>query len=192
LNRDTNSSLTDEALVCLLRSGQTTALREIFMRYHGQLHKTVIGLLQDPEQAKDIVQDVFIDLWNRRETANIKILGPFLITSVRSISLARLRNGKIQAHHLSLIENIQFVNQTEDAINVQELNQSLQDALSELSTRCKEVFVLSRFDNLSHKEISARLGITPKTVEVQIHKALTLLRKKLDKALVLLIASLFI
>ena len=68
----------------------------------------------------------------------------------------------------------------------------MQDALSELSPRCKEVFELSRFENLSHKEISVRLGITTKTVEVQIHKALMLLRKKLDKAVALLLLSQFI
>jgi len=162
------------------------------MRYHAPLHRTVFGLLQDHDQANDVVQEVFIDLWNRRETAEIQMLRPYLNSAVRFRSLARLRNGRVQAHHLALIENIQFVNQTEDAINEQELNQSLQDALSELSPRCREIFTLSRFENLSHKQISVRLGITPKTVEVHIHKALILLRKKLDKAIIIIVALLAI
>lgn len=166
----------------MLRRGQTSALREIFMRYHARLHRTVMGLLQDQDQANDVVQEIFIDLWDRRESADIQSLQSYLVRAVRFNSLARLRNGRVRAHHLTLLENIQFVNQTEEAINVQELNQSLKNALSELSPRCKEVFELSRFENLSHKEISGRLGITPKTVEVQIHKALALLRKKIDKA----------
>ena len=191
MNRDANSSLSDEALVLMLRSGQTAALHEIFTRYHGRLYRSVTGLLNDEELAKDVVQEIFIDLWSRRDSADIQILQPYLTTAVRFKALARLRNGKVQAHHLALMEKIQFVNQTEDAINIEELNQSLQLALSELSPRCKEVFELSRFENLTHKQIAGRLGITPKTVEVQIHKALTLLRKKLDKAVIISIATLF-
>ena len=176
----------------MLRSGQSSALREIFVRHHGRLFRIVAGLLLDEEQAKDIVQEIFIDLWNRRDSSDIKTLQPYLISAVRFKALASLRNGKVKAHHLALVERIQFVNQTEDAINAQELNQSLQLALSELSPRCKEVFELSRFENLTHKQIAGRLGITPKTVEVQIHKALILLRKKLDKAIMIGFVSLFI
>ena len=176
----------------MLRSGQSSALREIFVRHHGRLFRIVAGLLLDEEQAKDIVQEIFIDLWNRRDSSDIKTLQAYLISAVRFKALASLRNGKVKAHHLALMERIQFVNQTEDAINAQELNQSLQLALSELSPRCKEVFELSRFENLTHKQIAGRLGITPKTVEVQIHKALILLRKKLDKAIMIGFVSLFI
>ena len=191
LNRDAKSALTDEALVLMLRRGQTTALQEIFTRYHGQLYKTVMGVLMDTELAKDMVQDVFIDLWNRRDSPSIQMLQPYLVSAVRTKALMGLRNGRLKADHLAMMERIQFINQTEDAINVQELNQSLQLALSELAPRCKEVFELSRFENLTHKQIAGRLGITPKTVEVQIHKALTLLRKKLDKAIVISIVALF-
>ena len=146
----------------------------------------------DGELAKDIVQEIFIDLWNRRESAEIKLLQPYLISAVRFKALKGLRNGRVKAHHLAMMERIQFVNQTEDAINVQELNHSLQLALSELAPRCKEVFELSRFENLTHKQIAGRLGITTKTVEVQIHKALMLLRKKLDKAVMLSLVALFV
>lgn len=176
----------------MLRIGHTSALQEIFVRYHGRLYKTVVGMLLDEEQAKDIVQEIFIDLWNRRDSSDIQNLLPYLISAVRFRALARLRNGKVRAHHLALMERIQFVNQTEDAINAHELNQSLQLALAELSPRCKEVFELSRFENLTHKQIAGRLGITPKTVEVQIHKALAVLRKKLDKAVVVSLVSLFV
>jgi RNA polymerase sigma-70 factor (ECF subfamily) len=191
LERNAKSDLTDEALVLMLRRGQTSALHEIFMRYHGRLYRTVAGLLLDDEQAKDIVQEIFIDLWNRRDTSDIQTLQPYLISAVRFKALTYLRNGKVTAQHLALIERIQFVNQTEDAINVRELNQSLQLALSELSPRCKQVFELSRFENLTYKQIASRLGITPKTVEVQIHKALILLRKKLDKAVIISLVMLF-
>lgn len=191
MNRDANSELSDEALVSMLRNGHTSALREIFMRYHGRLYKTVMGVLMDSELAKDLVQDVFIDLWNRRESCDIHLLETYLISSIRVKALKGLRKDKVTAHHLAMMERIKFVNQTEDNINVQELNQSLRAALSQLTPRCKEVFELSRFENLTHKQIAGHLGITPKTVEVQIHKALTLLRKKLDKAVIIAMVALF-
>ena len=149
--------------------------------YTGQLRDCLL----DDDQAKDIVQEIFIDLWNRRDSSDIQSTSaiPDFCGSIQGTD--HLRDGKVQARHLALMERIQFVNQTEDAINVQELNQSLQLALLELSPRCKEVFELSRFENLTYKQIAGRLGITPKTVEVQIHKALVLLRKKLDKAVII-------
>jgi RNA polymerase sigma-70 factor (ECF subfamily) len=85
-----------------------------------------------------------------------------------------------------LVQNIQFVNQTEELINFTELDNSLKTELEQLPPRCKQVFELSRFENLSHKEIAGRLGITTKTVEVQIHKALVVLRNRLDKTLILI------
>lgn len=184
--------MSDEALVSLLRDDQTSALREIFDRYHEPAYKIAFGVLRDGDVAKDLVQELFIDLWMRRHTVDIQSLRPYINTAVRFKALALLRNGKLHARHLALMDRIRFVNQTEEAINIRELDESLRQALSELAPRCKEVFELSRFENLSHKQIAGRLGITPKTVEVQIHKALMLLRKRLDKTVIVLFTTLFV
>ena len=183
-------SLPDEELIIMLRSDNTAALKEIFHRFHIRLFQMAVGVLRNEDLSKDIVQDVFIDLWNRRHTSNIQSLNNYLVTAIKFQALKQLRNGKLQDHHLKLIQNIQFVNQTEESINFSELDASLKLALDQLPPRCKQVFELSRFDNLSHKEIAGKLGITAKTVEVQIHKALMVLRKRLDKTVVVLLASL--
>jgi RNA polymerase sigma-70 factor (family 1) len=185
-------SLTDEALIEMLRSNHEWALKVIFNRYNIPLYQLAVGVLRDEALAKDIVQDVFIDLWARRNTSNIQILNNYLMTAIKFQALKQLRNGKLQEHHLRLIQNIQFVNQTEEAINVRELDTSLKLALEQLPPRCKQVFELSRFENLSHKEIAGKLGITAKTVEVQIHKALAVLRKSLDKTIGLAFVGLFL
>ena len=184
-----NFSIQDEELIKMLRSDDIGALKEIFQRFHIRLFQLAAGVLHNEDLAKDIVQDVFIDLWNRRHTSNIQILNNYLVTAIKFQALKQLRNGKLQDHHLKLIQNIQFVNQTEDSINFSELDSSLKLALDQLPPRCKQVFELSRFENLSHKEIAGKLGITAKTVEVQIHKALVVLRKRLDKTVVVLLAS---
>jgi RNA polymerase sigma-70 factor (ECF subfamily) len=184
-------SLTDEALIQLLQSDDEGALKEIFNRFNARLYQLAVGVLRDEDLAKDIVQEVFIDLWNRRHTSNIQTLQNYLVKAIKFQALKQLRNGKLREHHLKLVGNILFVNQTEESIRFEELDHSLKVALAQLPPRCKKVFELSRYENLSHKEIAGKLGITAKTVEVQIHKALILLRKRLDKIVAIILAVLF-
>ncbi len=176
----------------MLRGDHACALKEIFNRFQTRLFRMAFGVLEDEALAKDIVQEVFIDLWNRRHTTDIQNLQSYLPAAIKYQTLNQLRNGKLREHHLKLIQNIQFVNQTEESINVEELDASLRIALDQLPARCKEVFELSRFENLTHKQIAGKLGITAKTVEVQIHKALSVLRKRLDKTIVIMFGYLLL
>ncbi len=178
---------TDAALLEMLRDNHAWALREIFDRYHLRLHRLAAGVLNDDEQAKDFVQDVFVDLWNRRHTSNIRTLSHYLTRAVKFQVLRHLRDGRIQEHHLKLVQRMEFVNQTEDTLNFKELEVQLQKAVEILPPRCREVFFLSRYESLSHKEISERLNISPKTVEVQIGKALSILRSKLEGIVLLIV-----
>ncbi|MBL0740178.1 RNA polymerase sigma-70 factor [Chryseolinea lacunae] len=183
--------MSDEALFEMLREDHAWALKEIFERHNLRLFRMAAGVLNDDDQAKDLVQDVFVDLWNRRHTSNVQILSHYLSRAIKFQVLKQLRNGKLQEHHLKLAQKVQFANQTEELLNFQELEEQLQKAIAVLPTRCKEVFFLSRYQNLSHKEISTRLKISPKTVEAQIGKALTFLRSKLE-GIVLMVAMLFL
>lgn len=176
-------SLPDETLVEMLAADSEWALKEIFNRYNLRLFRQAVGVLQDEDLAKDVVQNVFIDLWNRRRSSGIQTLSHYLSTAVRFQVLKQLRNGKAHAHHLKTLAELQLTNQTQETIDHNELENVLQTAVEQLAPRCKEVFVLSRFENLSHKEISSRLNISTKTVEVQITKALSLLRQKIQKLL---------
>ena len=171
----------DEALLEMLRSDHAWALKEIFNRYHIRMFRSAAGVLRDEDQAKDLVQDVFVDLWNRRHSSDIRILSHYLFRAIKFQVLKHLRNGKIQDHHLKLAQKVQFANQTEDMLNFQQLEIQLQKAIESLPSRCREVFFLSRYQSLSHKEISAQLNISPKTVEAQISKALSILRSKLEE-----------
>lgn len=172
--------VSDEVLVEMLRADHAWALKEIFNRYHLRLFRSAAGVLKDDDQAKDLVQDVFIDLWNRRGTSDIRILSHYLFRAIKFQVLNHLRNGKLQDHHLKLAQKVQFANQTEEMLNFEQLEVQLQKAIELLPSRCREVFFLSRYQSLSHKEISTQLNISPKTVEAQITKALSILRSKLE------------
>lgn len=185
------NTYSDEALVQLLRDDQDWALKEIFSRHHLRLHRLATSILHDSELAKDIVQDVFIDLWNRRHTSQIQQLSGYLLRAVKFQVLNQLRNGKLHEHHLKTVQRVEFVNQTEEAINFKETEHALREKMNQLPPRCRQVFFLSRFEYLSNKEISKRLNISSKTVEVQITKALAFLRANLEKSISVFITTLF-
>ncbi len=178
----TNQHHTDEALIEMLCSGchQEEALEHIFQRYHLRLFRITNNVLQDEDLSKDLVQDILIDLWNRRADSQIKTLSAYLLRAAKFQILKHLRNGKLREKHLKTMETIQFVNQTEDSVNFAELERVLNDSVEQLPPRCREVFVLSRFENMTNKEISEKLKISPKTVEVQITKALSFLRTQMN------------
>lgn len=184
-------SFTDEALVEMLRLDHGWALKEIFNKYHAQLFGLAEGVLRDEALAKDIVQEIFIDLWNRRHHSDIRVLSHYLSRAVKFQVLKQIRDSKKYDRHVEVLENIQFVNQTEQDINARELENYLSKAIDQLPPRCKEVFILSRYENLSHKEISSRLNISPKTIEFQITKALTHLRSFIDKTTIFVGVVLF-
>lgn len=184
-------SLSDEALVEMLVLDHDWALKEIFARYNLRLFRQAAGVLRDDDLAKDVVQSVFIDLWNRRHASHIKVLSHYLSRAIKFQVLKQIRNGKLQAHYLKLMADIRFVNDTEESIDHRDLEDLLKNAIDELPPRCKEVFVLSRFEDLSHKEISSRLHISTKTVEAQMTKALSALRQKLQKFMLLALLCAF-
>lgn len=177
--------MSDRVLLEMLKDGQESALKEIFNRYNLKLFRLAIGVLKSEDNAKDLVQEVFIDLWSRRTSSNIENLPNYLSRAIKFQVLKHIRNGKIRDHHLQLMENIQFANQTEETLNFQEIESKLAKAVDELPPRCKEVFILSRIKHLSHKEISSKLNISTKTVEAQIGKALAFLRSKLHQIIVI-------
>jgi RNA polymerase sigma-70 factor (family 1) len=190
--RSDRFSLTDQALVKMLVEGHEWALEEIFLKYNTKLYRMAIGVLGREDICKDIVQEIFIGLWNRRHTSDIQSLSGYLFSSVKFQVLKQLRDGKALQHHLELTENLKFANETQDLLDVQDLEQNFMEAIDQLPEKCREVFVLSRIENLSHKEISSRLKISTKTVENQITKALTIVRLSISKMILLFFSTFFI
>ena len=184
-------NLSDEELIRFLEQDQEWALKEIFNRYNRRLLRFSTSLLDDYDVAKDIVQEVFIDLWNRRHSSRIQILSGYLLKAVKFQVLKKIRSERLLDHHLETAQKILHVNETEASINVKELEQILMESMNKLSPRSKEVFFLSRFEYLSNKEISKRLDISPKTVEIHITRALNFLRTSMKNLFLTLCCVLF-
>lgn len=167
-----------------LAKGSEQALRQIFDRHYPILLNDIHRIVPDEESCKDIAQEVFVELWKIRANLDIKIaLRPYL----KRAALNRALNFvKIQKRY-QFEANDEFFESSEPAEHQiqeahaerQNLETALHAAIQNLPEKCRLVFSLSRFEELSHKEIAARLDISTKTIENQITKALKMLREAL-------------
>lgn len=178
----------DPELVNLLKGGDEKALQAVMSRYWESLYKMAAYTLDDLAACEDIVQEIFIKLWNNRENLNFShSLRAYLFASVRyevyrTVKIQLNRDSKIAFHGNNSIE---YFN-PENKLEYNELMQDIEKLVSQLPQRCKEIYQLSRYDNLSHKEIASRLDISIKTVENQLTIALRRIRMAISKMLVLL------
>ena len=184
----TLSNVSDEDLVNLLRANDDNAMDEIFNRYWQKLFIISDKVLLDKEASKDIVQNVLISIWERRQTFMVNNLNAFLIQSVKYQISYYLRKDKFTERLAQKLESVFTVNNTEETIDYKDLKEKILESLEQVPSRCKEIFFLSRFENLSNQEIANKLQISIRTVETQISNALRFLRTDLDhSALVLFI-----
>ena len=143
------------------------------------------------DSAKEIVHDVFITLWEKRQGIDPdKQIKSYLFTSVYNRSLNYIRDNKKFDKNIELSElskTIDESNSIEAKMDSVVLNARIQQALQKLPEKCREIFILSRFKELKYAEIAKKLNISVKTVEAQMTKALKILREELKDCRPLLI-----
>lgn len=164
-----------------LRQGDTQAFDAIFRTWYGPLVGTAERMLRDRAVAEELVQDVMLELWRRRET-----LAPgsspqaYLFQATRNRVLNHLRHLKIAQRSEPEIQSESApASSADEAVVAQEVSVAVQHAIQSLPDRCREVFELSRVHGLKYSEIASQLGISVKTVEAQMGKALRTLRERL-------------
>ncbi len=163
---------------------------ESLFRSHFQpLCLLAVRYVKDMDTARNIVQEAFINLWEKRETIDPdKGACAYLSTAVRNRSLNHLRDNRKFSQGLLALEEV--LPETTDmprlSIDTAELAQRIAAAMAELPERCREVFLLSRNEHLKYQEIADRLGISVKTVETQMSKALQHMRLRLQDYLMIL------
>ncbi|MBR9923007.1 MAG: RNA polymerase sigma-70 factor [Bacteroidetes bacterium] len=158
------------------------AFRMLFEHYYRYLQVTAYRYLADDNRAKDMVQDAYAELWTRRKSLVIKEAPSAYLRQMvvnRCLNLIK-RNQLMENRSQEELENGISSNPIPDReMESKEGVARLQAAINSLPPRCRTIFVLSRFENLSHKEISKKLEISTKTIENQITRAL----KKLSNSL---------
>lgn len=180
----------DEILIGEIRIGNEAMFERVFRQFYAPLCRYANPMLGDADEAEEVVQNVFLTIWERRETLLITTsLKAYLYRAVHNRCLNRLSQQSVQAGHREQAAAELYTDTASPAqpLLTDELSTRLQRAIGQLPEQCRKAFELSRFEELSHKEIADRLGIAVKTVENQIGKALRMLRTELSDYLPILL-----
>lgn len=167
----------------MLTAGDDKAFTEIYERYWKPLLQTACRILEDKETARDIIQEVFISLWKNRESNNIANLKAYLQQAVRFSVFKAIRNLKHDKAFYDRLADITVDIISTDPLLFKEQKRLLHQLLESLPADCREVFRLSREELHTYKQIGETLGISEKTVEKKISKALRLIRSGLSSSL---------
>lgn len=172
-------NINDSFLLAKLKEGDINALEVIFNKHYSNLCLYLLLLFKNELLIEHVAQDIFIYLWEKRETIEIKnSLESYLYSSARYKALNQIRNAKRQEQIRERIYDSQTknVNETDTQFEVNELERIIENAINTLPSRCQRIFRLSREDDLSYKEIAEILNVSINTVEGQISIALKKLR----------------
>jgi len=175
------NALSDIELIALLRNGDQSAYTVIYRRYFKLLYLHAFRKLGHEENAKDVIQEIFTVLWVKREDIAHINLAAYLYTSVRNrvIDLYS-REQVVGKYHQSILKFAETYNETTDhLIRERDMSSLIEKEIQALPPRMREIFELSRNENLSHKEIAEQLNISEHTVATQMTRALKTLRVKL-------------
>lgn len=183
----------DEVLLKLLKDGQISAFDEIYNRYWDRLYVAAYKRLQSKETSEELIQDLFTSLWLNKEQVQVHTaLSAYLFTSVRYLVINQIHKEIVRNNYRMSLKLKRADNSTEETVMLNDLMLTLNVAVEQLPQKCKSVFNLSRREYKSNKEIAAELGISEKTVENQLTKALRHLRLGLSSLLLSLVLFLMI
>lgn len=174
----------DEELFVFRRmvEGDKEAFRFFFEKYYPDLCNLVNLYLHDSMMSEEIVQDIFVQLWEKKEKIKIETsVKSYLLRATKNRSLNYIRNEKTKVDILSKIANVnRMPNEMPDGVmDANQLREIVNAAIDSLPDRCRQIYILGKEKSLSYKEISEELGISVKTVEVHMSNALKKLREKL-------------
>lgn len=152
--------------------------------------------LQDNELSREITQEAFINLWEKRATLDIQQGNPeyYLLTSVRNMALnsirKRMRDNKRMGAKVNIDDKINAISLSQEPTDIstyKEITQIIDSTIESMSQKVKEVYLLSREGEMTYPQIAQQLGISVKTVEYRLSKALAIFRKKLSGYLPMLL-----
>lgn len=172
-----------------IRKGDETAFELVYKSYVSRLYYFVYEYVPNTDIVENIVQETFMTLWNKRSTlADNTNLGAYLFTVARNNCLYKLRDRRYKQRlfkstdvdESELNENLDSLSAIDmSLISFSEIEQIIENTIRRLPPQCRTVFILSRFEDKKNREISEELGISLKTVEMHVSRALKLFRTTL-------------
>lgn len=184
--------LTDIELLQRIKQDDATAYQSLFERYWERLYLFAYKRLKSRQEAEDVVQHVFMKIWERRATRNITFsLQHYLYKSVSYEVISSLKDMLDRSEDISTINEsiLPAFNDVLEKMSVDELDVLIETEISNLPLRMQEIYRLSREKELTIREIADQLSLSEQTVKNQLTGALSRLRKPITDALVLLLIS---
>jgi RNA polymerase sigma-70 factor (ECF subfamily) len=174
--------LADCELLRLTADDNHAAFKTIYNKYWQKLLTLAIYKTNDREDAEEIIQDIFISIWNRRSELEVKNLEAYLMMAVKMKLIDRLRK-KVKERTKIDIESISISTEIIDYLTVEDFTTQVELSLQKLPSKTQEIYELSRNQAKSQKEIAESMKLTPKAVEYHITKALKQLKLDLESYL---------
>lgn len=165
-----------------IQQGDIKEFEKLFRKYYQPLCLFANKFLRDMDSAEEIVQELFYNLWKNKESISItSSIKAYLYQSVRNNSLKYIEHLAVKERYSNEVKRQQVNSATDESnsIELAELNDVIEKTLNQLPERCRQIFLLSRFDGLKYHEIATKLSISVKTVEANMGKALQLFRTNL-------------
>ncbi|MCR8556719.1 RNA polymerase sigma-70 factor [Mucilaginibacter sp. BJC16-A38] len=182
----------DAELVRKLKNNDEDAMIILYQNYWRGLYISAFKILKDKEACEDIIQDLFIKIWNNRDSLNItSSVQGYLSASVRYEVYRKIREVKKHEPIINDLMEIVADLSVSDLLEYKELQTQISQVIDTLPEKCKEVYHLSRNELLSHKEISEKLSISPNTVRNHLTRALHQLRIGLTQIVLIILSFIF-
>jgi RNA polymerase sigma-70 factor (family 1) len=173
----------DGQLVSLFQEGKIAAFEAIYQRYWNKLYRIAFHNTGVQEDAEELVQEVFLSLWKRRSTVQIRHLDLYLTLAIKNQIYYFIRsqiNGRKYQEYL-ILQEIALHHHTDELVNYSDLSEAVEKALSRLPEKSVQIFRRSRFENQSVKEIASAFQLSEKSVEYHLTRTLKFLRENLSR-----------
>lgn len=175
---------TDQELISLIKLGDEQSFEEVFNRYSSLLYSYAYKKLHNRDEAKDIVQDLFIKLWNARVVFEVKTsLKSYLYRSVLNSIINKVKHDLVKEEYVNSLQHLidQSAEESDYKIREKDIQKLVDLEIAALPRKMREVFMMRRKEFLSNKEVAEKLELSEQTVETHMKRALKVLRKRLAK-----------
>jgi RNA polymerase sigma-70 factor (family 1) len=182
----------DDEIIVMLKNNDEQAMIVLYKLHWKKLYTSAYKILKDKETCQDIIQDVFIRIWHKRDQLNIgHSLETYIFASVRYEVYRKIRETKRYEPIVDEMADTIAASKGLDTLEYKELESHIESVIDTLPAKCKEVYRMSRNELLSHKEIAEKLAISTNAVRNHITKALHRLRISMQQLLMLLMFLLY-
>ncbi|HZL12135.1 MAG TPA: RNA polymerase sigma-70 factor [Prolixibacteraceae bacterium] len=179
--------IADKLILEQLKNSNQGVFEIIFKYYYSGLVVYADQVIRNTPVSEDIVQSVFMKLWETRQSLEIRSFRAYLMQSVKNRCIDHIRSQAVKIKYNSHITESDQFEMPQDLWSEVELDELLQRAMDKLPPRCREIFMMSRIDKLKIAEIAEKLQLSGRTVETQISKAIKILRVELAEYMALFI-----